>query len=411
MRRAAALLFLCGLALVPVMHPLHVDLLGSVLIPADVCLIAAGAAWLLAAARRQVPFRWGPFPVAVGCYLAVVLLGAARGATTEAVNYLVIGFYVGGLGLLAYNLVPVVIGFDAVVKAWLVGTAIAVGLALVGVLLFYAGVRSPRDNGLLTGYGNVPAGDYPRISGVFLNPNMFCNYLVISGLFLVAAIERGWLSTARGAAALLALGVAVAFTLSPGLGDVGLAGALWAGWSRGGVLSARLRRATVVVGTLGAIGFAVLTCISLGAAKSGAIHASPRVHVWHQAATTFVHHPLLGAGLGGRIVHFRIAPGGEYITDAHNVWLSIAAQLGLLGVVALAAVLIAAVGRQPGRLLRAPIPRALVIAVVCTFFYEGLSMSVEHFRHVWLVLGLLAAVTGSSHSMRSRSPSALEAAA
>src|SRR5439155_15202031 len=117
MRRAAALLFLCGLALVPVMHPLHVDLLGSVLIPADVCLIAAGVVWLLAAARRQVPFRWGPFPVAVGCYLAVVLLGAARGATTEAVNYLVIGFYVGGLGLLAYNLVPVVIGFDAVVKA------------------------------------------------------------------------------------------------------------------------------------------------------------------------------------------------------------------------------------------------------------------------------------------------------
>ena len=110
-------------------------------------------------------------------------------------------------------------------------------------------------------------------------------------------------------------------------------------------------------------------------------------------------------------MHFRIAPGGEYITDAHNVWLSIAAQLGLLGVVALAAVLIAAVGHQPGRLLRAPIPRALVIAVVCTFFYEGLSMSVEHFRHVWLVLGLLAAVTGSSHSMRSRSPSALEAAA
>ena len=131
---------------------------------------------------------------------------------------------------------------------------------------------------------------------------------------------------------------------------------------------------------------------------SHGLHASARVRLWHQVASGFVHHPWLGAGVGKRLAFVvDVKPSGQVsrLTDAHNVWLSVAGHLGIVGVIALGAVIVLALGGTWSRLAPlapAPIPKALVLAFVGAFLYHGLSMSLEDTRHVWLLLGLLAVV-------------------
>jgi O-antigen ligase len=109
-----------------------------------------------------------------------------------------------------------------------------------------------------------------------------------------------------------------------------------------------------------------------------------------------VHHPWLGAGLGKPLASVTfVAPSGavQHLTDAHNVWLSVAGHMGVVGVIALGAVLVVALGRHRPRLDAAPIPKALMLAFVGTFLYDGLTYSLEDTRHIWLLIGLLAVVT------------------
>jgi hypothetical protein len=79
---AAEWLFLAGVALIPVMQPLSGDAFGAVVIPADVCFVAAGACWLLPLVRaRLAPLRaW--FPLAALVYLATMVV-AALGSPTR----------------------------------------------------------------------------------------------------------------------------------------------------------------------------------------------------------------------------------------------------------------------------------------------------------------------------------------
>jgi O-antigen ligase len=143
------------------------------------------------------------------------------------------------------------------------------------------------------------------------------------------------------------------------------------------------------------VAFGVLTCISLD--LGAGLSASGRVHAWHQAAVSFLRHPLLGAGLGRTIVSVTVvAPSGiaTHLTDAHNTWLSIAAHTGVLAVLAFAAVVVVALGPRLSPREGDPVRRALVIALVGALLYQGLSMSMEDMRHLWLLLALLAVAGG-----------------
>jgi O-antigen ligase len=201
-------------------------------------------------------------------------------------------------------------------------------------------------------------------------------------------------STSQLAAGLVAIGVAAGLTLSPGLGGLALALGVWAWTSPRRVPSGAARRAALACGMLGAAGLAFLTCVSLS--FSHGLHASARVRLWRQVASGFAHHPWLGAGLARRLaLVIDVKPSGaiDRLTDAHEVWLSVAGQMGVLGVIALGAVVLVAVGGTRPRLPTTPIPKALMLAFVGAFFYQGLSMSIEETRHIWLLVGLLAAVT------------------
>jgi len=118
---------------------------------------------------------------------------------------------------------------------------------------------------------------------------------------------------------------------------------------------------------------------------------------WMGSVKAFPAHPWFGKGLGVDVVEIRyINPAGMYelLTDAHNTWLSILVQCGLIGLAAFVALTVALLR---GSSLRAPqtthdrVVAGLSVAFVAGFLYQSLSGSFENTRHVWMLIGLLAA--------------------
>ena len=203
---------------------------------------------------------------------------------------------------------------------WLMGTAITVCAGLLGVALFYAGLREWPATYFLSSYGSLPPGDYPRILALFANANMLCNYLTVSFMIAAAMHAAGWLRTPVFAALALGIALTAAFSLSPGLGGLALCAALWA-WVR---LRAASRlwpaRFALAAGVAVAAGFLALTTISpvsqgmpITPAQplSGVqVEPSSRVLAWQTAFETVRQHPLAGLGLGLKVseVHYLTRP-------------------------------------------------------------------------------------------------------
>jgi O-antigen ligase len=123
-----------------------------------------------------------------------------------------------------------------------------------------------------------------------------------------------------------------------------------------------------------------------------------RFLTWTDAARNFAAHPLLGRGIGvdAAYVHYR-SPSGylQTLTDAHNTYLSVAAQAGLIGLTALGMLLIGVLRRtRPLRTLPEGVNAVrlgLGLSFIIAFFYEGLGGSFEDARHLWVLLGLFLA--------------------
>jgi hypothetical protein len=99
----------------------------------------------------------------------------------------------------------------------------------------------------------------------------------------------------------------------------------------------------------------------------------------------------------------------QTLTDAHDTFLSIAAQCGLVGLAALIALIVyAARTTFPLRLLardRNLVRLALGLAFLDAFAYQGLGGSYEDTRHLWLLLGLLLASRRIERSGNGSAPS------
>ena len=261
--------------------------------------------------------------------------------------------------------------------AWVAGASLTVVAALIGVALFYLGERTPAENFAIGDLGSIHTASVPRVVGFFLNANLFCNYLVVGLMFTLGLL--GWRRPA-GVALVGAIGVALAFTLSPGLGGAVVAVVLWLLVSERG-WPARVRGFVVVGGVVGVIGFLVLT-----------VTVGPRGHTWVDAIDTLWTHPLLGVGPGLPVASTTY--NGRFFADAHNAWLNVAGQAGLLGLLALvgvvAAVCVLAWKARPIADVPEPV-RAGWCAFVGAVLYGSLSISLEQSRHVWVLLGFLAA--------------------
>ena len=111
---------------------------------------------------------------------------------------------------------------------------------------------------------------------------------------------------------------------------------------------------------------------------------------------TVLTNPWLGVGVGQAVVEvFHLSPDGglEKVTDAHNLLLNVAGQAGVFAALALAGLPVhlawkpTAPGSEPSQTLRL----ALLLALLGAWGFQGLTGSLEDARHLWLMLGLLAA--------------------
>lgn len=298
--------------------------------------------------------------------------------------------------------------FEGVVAAATAGFVMALVAALGSAVAFYLAPAGWGALAVCTWGALPPSTMVPRLCWPFRNPNMLASYLVFTMplLFLLGRpLHRPAL------VALCASAVVLALTLSAEVGGaaIALAVVLWAGESR-----FRWRRPVLAAGA-GAIALLLAIAVTSYPVPPGAGHLplplsgselrlwdGPRVSVWKASATSIAAHPVLGRGYGRNIAQVTDPRAAGYhrdwdrhppvpsLRDAHNVWLNVLGQAGLIGLAAFL-VLVARVGRRLAHIDHAPVRRALMGTLAGGFLYGGLFHALEETRHLWGLTSLVIA--------------------
>lgn len=372
--------------------------------PADLAICASIAVAVLWAARARLPIAF-PYLLGVSC---LVLGGAlaANLANAPATTLLVL---VQDALLFAWGMVLALGAQDArilraVATAWCRTASI---YATLGVAAYLVGF-SPLSG--------VTAANGVRAAYTFGDPNLAGNYLVAS-LFVLAACRRPRSAPLRHLAYAMLL-VAIVFTGSNGAILSLLLGCILA------LSLARYRRHGPRAGLLTLVGSLTVTAIAVsyvstqvdvGALELKAANSIPllrdsvaRTSGSEGQRATIVsegyHLFLQGDGTGygpGRTKATLQRTQAPYVKEAHNDYLAALLERGVLGEIGLA-LLIGAAAARCRRLMvghlpeeyAAILPRAWLLVVIgpimalSATFYE-----VEHFRHLWTWLGVVAALS------------------
>jgi len=233
-------------------------------------------------------------------------------------------------------------------------------------------------------------------------PAALANFLGV-GLVLVLIGNRfRWIDARPAAALTILIGIGTFFTLTPGLGGVVFALGAWAWYC---LREGRPR----IAGTSLAIGLAMPVLAMLAAAVSPvmprtspfmieipglpAMAPSVRLLAWTQAVENTLSSPIFGHGIGidPVDVDYEAAGCGPHcVLDAHNAFLNIAAECGLVGLAALLAVVLLVVTVLARAIReRDRITAGLSIAWLGGFAAQGLVGAFEDQRHLWVLFGLI----------------------
>jgi O-antigen ligase len=252
--------------------------------------------------------------------------------------------------------------------------------------------------------------DY-RPTGPFGNTNLYASYLCLNVFFVLGAREalENLRLTGRQLPALLRwpgplLGPVMLPLLLLGILATASRGAM-VGCVAGLVLSGTVRlrqmpqrRQAALVGGLVLLSLIgawyvrqeplVLRRLESTAEGSGP-NIENRLELWHAGAEAFTTHPVLGVGYGQLRNYVELATGTN--KPVHQTFISMGAELGVVGLLAFLWLLIAVVrDTMPARSLRNPevvrACRGFVIAIIT----QGLFTNVQHSRALWMVIGVIA---------------------
>jgi hypothetical protein len=252
------------------------------------------------------------------------------------------------------------------------------GLAIVGLALFYADVHTS----LIGHYGEqfISSNRYARVAAGFSSPPLLASFCIFASA-MVAQQEAAVPRRVR-IATQVALGLLVLATLSRGA--IGFFAAMAIRWANGRPQSLVAKRV--------AIGAVIGGVLVMAALTVGRLHLDPtrpstityevpdphnRWEALRTGSETLADHPLLGKGPGSFVSTNLYAP-----FRAHFTPLNVAATTGipaLLVLVALFAVL--------WRDRRRPTPVATWSGLL-GLGIDALAQDVEHFRHVWVLIGV-----------------------
>lgn len=337
----------------------------------DVLLLAAALVWLVEQ-RRQPPRA----PT-----LAELLLGAF--VTLAALSWLfapgdygaTFGDFVGAgeLAVIAYltsRFAADPRAFKLIVWVVTVTSMLVAGAALIGLALFYADV----ENELVSGYGAlVTSADYVRVQAGLEHPAALGSYCIFASA--VIAQGRGALPRRLRQGAQVALAVTVVLTFSRAIIGFVLATLIR-------IAETPRRRAVAAAAAVACI--AAMAVLTFAVTPSGPF--SLGVSTEHGARSqeltssieTSAEHPILGTGPGS--LPGEDADGAP--RQAHNTPVGIAATLGIPALLVLLAFL-AVIWRDRSR----PTNRA-TWGGLAGLGVDGLGQDIEHFRHVWALVGV-----------------------
>jgi O-antigen ligase len=288
--------------------------------------------------------------------------------------------------------------------AWLAATVITCVAVIAGLVLFVAGEMTEATNYFLSKPGSLPI-VLPRMKALMANPNMLCDYLNVSLALAFVAVAKGWLSKGLGWGCVALISIASLFTFSPGLGGLLLTAGLW--FYGVAKISTRYKRLILASALAGAVTIFAGVLFSPDTLNTDqdvsipianvVIEPSVRVLVWENALSRLPGHLLTGRGVGGyaALISYQAINGyRQDLADAHNMWLNVLGQEGIIGLAAFAA-LVFYVWRR-GR--SSPPEKDLTLwALFCAFagafLYHGLSGSFEDARHLWVLVGLIAGIS------------------
>ena len=236
---------------------------------------------------------------------------------------------------------------------------------------------------------------------------MLCNYLTIGFLLTLAAGKAKWIGKKATIGVTAVHCLSIAFTFTPGIGGFLFAGLAWACSVHFSEARKALRRTLMTTGVVAVVASVVVSAISIWPIPTSPyfltvfgtrLDPTQRMLTWQGAWETFLTFPIFGKGIGLGIaaVEF-LAPSGQMqiLTDAHNTWLSVAAQAGAFGLASLLMLTICVIYRgvqvsDPSDALP-PVRSALLIAFISSFIIQGFVGSFEDARHLWILIGLVIA--------------------
>jgi putative inorganic carbon (hco3(-)) transporter len=372
--------------------------------------------------RRRPVVITSAFPLMIVFFLVQILGTIFADDVASAYDELVT-FVVEGIGL--YFLITNTIRSVDTLR-WVVWVLLAVG-TFIGVLSFYQDATKTYDNDyggfaqmsdalINTGSGASAADAQPRLAGPIGETNRYAQImlmLVPLGLFwAVSARKRVPKLLAFGAAGAASLGVALTFSRGAAVGfALVVLIMIVLGYIKPiqifliGIAVALLLIAVPTYGNrVGSLVdlTSVLSGDTSGGSPDGAVLSRATEGI--AALLVFADHPLIGVGPGRFPSYYRLYADEVGIRvlnadrQAHDLYLHIAAETGILGLIAFMGILgltLRDLIRVRKRWLKtrpeiAAMATGLMLAVV-TYMTTGLFLHLSYARYFWLVLAVAGA--------------------
>lgn len=392
----------------PFVQPFNFNYSGLVIQITEVLFLISFLFFLIGIFLKAIKFKFTKVYFIFAFYLLALFISAVFSVSVFTSFIKLAGaFYLVGLFFLAFNLIDTKARLKKVILVWLAATFIVSMLGTLTVILFYI----QRDNFLLQftihHYGTLIPGNYPRLQTTFFYPSMLCNYLSLSLVFAFVAREFRWINNLLFAVLLVLISITLIFTITPGLGGIAVIFGIifWKMFRNKKLLS----RTALATGFLIAAFFLTASLISPIETPTSPyffnvpfiekrIDPSVRLLTWQSSLETFLQNPLNGKGIGTAAANviYKSASGiNQKLTDAHQIWLNVAAQAGIFG---LAAILLITFYYSKKSFLYLHFDRTsqrfyFAAAFFGTFLFQGLVGSFEDARHLWIFFGLFIAVS------------------
>ncbi len=337
--------FLLLVVSLPLVRPFHVFVYGLQIPFTDFIFLCCSLFFAIAAFQKQVSIRTDRLFTFVGVYAVAFAISAVLSVEPKTSAFKLMGeFYLFGLSFLAFNLARDEQFQKRIVFAWLVGSGLTALTSIAGFTLFYLGLKDAGSNYFLSHLGSLPAGDYPRIHALFANANMLCNYLNVSVILALLAAKLSWLRKSWAIVSLFGIFFAALLSISAGLGGIALSLGIWF-WA----VAPKKWYSTpaLAIGIVLAIAVFASTLISPDTENTSQEIAIPitervfepsvRILIWEDTISTVRQYPWFGKGTGTDVanVNYEVLSGmRQTLRDAHNSWLSVLGQTGVIGLTA-----------------------------------------------------------------------------